>query len=99
MKRIAALLLACILFCTGFAAAEEEKEPAEVTSYDFDLRFHLEADTYPFRDRKYVQGYEELLDALEIRGNYSYCPKTDCMDMHMEIIPVKSPESAISFSW
>ena len=102
MKRIAALLLACILFCTGFAAAEEEKEPAEVTSYDFDLRFHLEADTYPFRDRKYVQGYEELLDALEIRGNYSYCEETDCMDLHLEIIPVSDPDAAVSiriFGW
>ena len=102
MKRIAALLLACILLCTGFAASEEAKEPAEVVSYDFDLQFHLEADTYPFRDRKYVQGYEELLDALEIRGNYSYCAETDCMDLHLEIIPVSNPDAAASvrvFGW
>ena len=97
MKRIAALLLACILFCTGFAAAEEEKEPAAVASYDFDLHFHLEADTFPFRERKKMQGYEELLDALEIRGNFSYCPETDCLDIHCELIPVNDPAAAVSF--
>lgn len=97
MKRIAALLLACVLFCTGFAAAEEEKEPAAVASFDFDLRFHLEADTFPFRERKKMQGYEELLDALEIRGNFSYCAETDCLDIHCQLIPVNDPEAAVSF--
>ena len=97
MKRITALLLTCILFCTGFAFAEEEEEPAEVASYDFDLRFHLEADAFPFRDRKKMQGYEELLDALEIKGNYSYCAETDCLDIHCQLIPVNDPDAAVSF--
>lgn len=97
MKRLISLLLACVLaFGTACAAAEGQEEDPPIYSYDFDFRFHLEADTYRYHERKLMQGYEELLDALEFRGNYSYCPKTDCMDMHMEIIPVKSPESAIS---
>ncbi len=97
MKRLIAILLALAIACGAACAAAEEPEKPAINSYDFDFRFHLEADTYPYHERKLMQGYEELLDALEFRGNYSYCPKTDCMDMHVEIIPVNSPDAAISF--
>ena len=70
MKRLTALLLACMLLLgTACAGAEETAETPQVVSYDFDLQFHLEADHFPFRERKKAQGYEELLDSLEIKGN------------------------------
>ena len=98
MKKIIAVLLAGImLFSASGAAAEAGQKDPDVLSYDFDLRFHLEADTFPFRERKKVQGYEELLDALEIRGNYSYCAETDCLDLHFQLIPVSNPDAALSF--
>ena len=98
MKRIIALLLACILVCSAAGSfAEEGKRTPRVDSYDFDFRIHLEANTYSFHERKLMQGYEELLDEIEVKGNYSYCPETDCMDLHVEIIPVHTPDSAVSF--
>ena len=98
MRRVTALLLACIFFLgTACAGAEETAKTPKVVSYDFDLRFHLEADTFSFRDRKKAQGYEELLDALEIKGNYSYCEETDCMDLHISLIPVTNPDAALDF--
>ena len=69
MKRLTALLLACMLLLgTACAGAEETAETPKVVSYDFDLQFHLEADHFPFRERKKAQGYEELLDSLDGRG-------------------------------
>ena len=98
MKKVTALLLSCILLFGVFTgAAEEEKKTPEIISYDFDLRFHLEADTFPFRDRKLMQGYEELLDVLEVKGNYSYCPATDCLDLNFRLIPVSDPDAALEF--
>ena len=98
MKRLTALLLACMLLLgTACAGAEETAETPKVVSYDFDLQFHLEADHFPFRERKKAQGYEELLDSLEIKGNYSYCEETDCMDLHISLIPVTNPDAALDF--
>ena len=102
MKRIIALLLVCmIFFAAAFAGAEEEKIP-DVESYDFSLRFQLNADAFPFRERKKMQGYAELLEALEIRGNYSWCEETDCLDLHLQLVPVNDPDAALSiriFGW
>ena len=98
MKRVTALLLACRIFLgTACAAAEEATGTPKVVSYDFDLRFHLEADLFPFRERKLMQGYEELLDALEIKGNYSWCDETECLDLNVRLIPVSDPDAEISF--
>ena len=98
MKKILCLLMAAILLLgvVPRARAEEPKSPV-INCYDFSLRFHLEADTFPYRNRKYIQGYEELLDAIEFKGNFAYCPETDCMDMHVRIIPDADPEAAIEF--
>ena len=98
MKRVTALLLACIFFLgTACAGAEETAKTPKVVSYDFDLHFHLEADLFPYRERKLMQGYEELLDALEIKGNYSWCDETECLDLNVQLIPVSNPDAAISF--
>ena len=98
IRKTLCLILACILLSglLPMAGAEETQTPV-VNCYDFDLRFHLEADTFPFRDRKYIQGYEELLDAIEFKGNFAYCPETDCMDLHVRVIPDADPEAALEF--
>ena len=97
LKKAASLLLTVILLSGLLPAAAEETKTPVINCYDFSLRFHLEADTFPFRDRKYIQGYEELLDAIEIKGNYAYCPETDCMDLHVTVIPDADPEAALEF--
>ena len=98
IKKILAVVLASILILGLLpgTVAEETKTPV-INCYDFDLRFHLEADTFPFRERKYIQGYEELLDAIEFKGNFAYCPETDCMDLHVRVIPDTDPEAALEF--
>ena len=50
MKKMLCLLLTGILLLglLPVAGAEETKTPV-INCYDFDLRFHLEADTFPYR--------------------------------------------------
>ena len=93
MKRFSALLLACILLFGSFAFAEE----AEVFSYDFDLEFHLDASVFPFRQRQRMQGYADLLELLEVKGNLAWCPETESTDLRIEVIPKTKPASAVSF--
>ena len=102
MKRIISLLLCMLLFSTAGVRAEsgetgQTADKPAVLSYDFDLRFKLEAESSSFGERKYLQGYKELFDALEIKGNYSYCPETDCLDLNFRLIPVSDPEAALEF--
>lgn len=98
MKKTLCLLMAGILLLGLIpVAGAEETTPSVINCYDYSLRFHLEADTFPLRDRKYIQGYEELLDAIEFKGNFAYCPETDCMDLHVQVIPDADPEAVIEF--
>lgn len=98
MKKLIALVLVCVTVLGMVSAiAESSSGNPEVISYDFNLRFHLNADAFSFHERKRQQGYEDLLDMLEFRGNYSYCPATDSSDFRLEIVPVTNPSAKISF--
>ena len=98
MKRIIALLLICVMIPgTICSAAGEKTGTPDVVSYQFDLKLHLEADAFPFRERKLMQGYEELLDALEFRGSYAWCGETECLDLNVQVIPVSDPEASLKF--
>ena len=93
MRRILALILAGMMLLASCAFAEGEA----IFSYDFDMRLHLDAEQLPFRERAHIKGYADLLEMLELRGNYSYCPATDCSDLYLDVIPVTNPSSALSF--
>ena len=95
MKRITSLITALVLLLSILSAAHAEED--EVLSYDFQLRFHLRAEEYPAHDRSRAQGYADLLDLLEFRGNLAWCPSTQSMDLHAELVPVSNPSAAISF--
>ena len=100
MKRIFALLFACVMILSAGPAGAEGEETGtvpKVDSFDFDLKFHLNADVFPFRQRKQMQGYAELLEDLELKGNYSWCGETQCLDLHLQLIPVNDPDAALSF--
>ena len=98
MKKIFFLLAACVmLFSAGLSGAEEEEKIPKVDSFDFDLKFHLNAEAFPFRQQKQMQGYAELLEDLELKGNYSWCGETQCLDLHLQLIPVNDPDAALSF--
>ncbi len=94
MRRFLATVLACIFLLGSFAIAEEEPE---IFSYDFDMRFHMNAELFPFRIREHMRGYADLLETLEFRGNISYCPETDCSDLYIDVIPLTNPSATISF--
>ncbi len=100
MKKILALLFACVMILSAGPAGAEGVETGtgpKVDSFDFDLKFHLNADVFPFRQRKQMQGYAELLEDLELKGNYSWCGETQCLDLHLQLIPVNDPDAALSF--
>lgn len=92
MRKVTALLLACILLLCSFAFADE----AEVCSYDFDIRLYLNADLFPFRQREHMQGYADLLEMLEFNGNISWCEETQSSDLSLTVIPLTNPSAAIS---
>ena len=96
MKRIMIVLTALILFISAATPVFADSDPA-VYSYDFDLRFSLNADVFPVRSRSHMQGYADLLDALELKGNITWCPAYESINLNAEIIPVSNPDSAISF--
>lgn len=96
MKRIILSLLISALFLLNISFVRAEEQPV-IQSYDFDLRFHLNIEEYPFREQKYIQGYQELLDMLELKGNVAWCDEKKSLDIHFEIIPVTNPEAAIQF--
>ena len=96
MRKILAFFLAGILalgaFCS-FAAAEGEPD---VYAFDYSLRFHLNPAVYPFRERKHVQGYADLLNLLEVRGTMVRCPGTQSADVHMELAPATNQAARVS---
>ena len=96
MRRLlAAALTLALVILTGFSAFAEGEQ--EIFSYDFDIRLHLDAEMLPFREREHAQGYADLLELLEFKGNFSYCPSQDSSDLYIDVIPLSNPSSAISF--
>ena len=93
MRRIVATALACVLLLGSCAFSEG----AEVFSYDFNLHFSVNPAAFPFRLRQRAQGYADLFDMLEFRGNISWCPETEGVDLQVEMIPRTNPASAVSF--
>ena len=95
MKRLLAFLLILILSCSSISAFGEEVP--EVYSYDFDLLFHMNADVFPARIRSHMQGYADLLNMLELKGNITCQPASKSVDLNATVIPVTNPDAAISF--
>lgn len=86
-----------VLLLSAAAPAWGEEETPSVYSYDFDLHFSLNADEFPVRSRAHMKGYAELLDSLMLKGNITWCPAYESLDLNVRIIPVSNPDSSISF--
>ncbi|MCR5296046.1 MAG: hypothetical protein K6E17_01435 [Clostridiales bacterium] len=95
MKRLICLLTVLALAAVAFPACAEEGPDAR--AYDFSLRFHLNADVFPLRIRAHMQGYADLLEMLELRGNIVWSDDTQSFDLNASLIPVTNPDAAISF--
>lgn len=96
MKRLLVVFFVLILFSTAISPSLAE-DNSSVCSYDFDLRFHMNADIFRVRERDHMQGYADLLNMLELKGNLTYSPVTKAIDLNAEIIPVTNPEASVSF--
>ena len=95
MKRLIAFLMALMLAFMAVSALAEDGSPAAY-SYDFDIRFRLNADSFPARVRTHIRGYAELLEILEMKGNITWAAENDSVDLKLDIIPVTNPSAALS---
>lgn len=95
MKKIFSFFMVFVLIIS-FSHPASAKDKT-IYCYDFDLRFHLNSDEFPILERKKIMGYADLLNMLEFRGNLAWCPATQSMDLHLDLIPVSNPSAAISF--
>ncbi len=93
-KRLAVLISILVLLLLGPSVSLAARI---IYCYDFDLHFHLDAEEYSLRDRARIQGYADLLESLDLKGNLAWCPQTESMDLHVDLIPVSNPSAAISF--
>ena len=96
MKRFLALFLGLLLAFSAPTASIADEITPDTLSYDFDLRFHMNADLFPVRERTRMQGYADLLNMLELKGNLTWRPSTQSFHLNLDIIPVSNPESAVS---
>lgn len=97
MKRFLALLFMLVLSVSAVAFSCAEESVPTVYSYDFDFRFHMNADVFPVQNRTHMQGYADLLNMLELKGNLTYSPSTGSFNINAEIIPVTNPGASVSF--
>ena len=96
MKRLLGILTALVIIF-GTVSYTFAEESGTVVSYDFDLFPHFSAEAFPSGIRSHMQGYADLVNMLEIRGNFTYFSDNDAFELNAEIIPVTNPEASISF--
>ena len=75
------LCLLCVLLLIPVIPAVAEEAAAGNFSYDFDLTFHLDADTFPELIRTRAASYASLVNRLGLRGNISWSSITHSMDL------------------
>ena len=89
-------MISVVLLFSAFSAYASENQDSAVYSYDFDLRFHLDAEGFQPRIRSHIRGYAELLDMLSLKGNLTWSAETGSMDLDLSIIPLTNPSAAVS---
>ena len=96
MRRLMAVIISAVLLFSAAGAFASENQDLDVYSYDFDLRFHLDAEGFQPRIRSHIRGYAELLDMLSLKGNLTWSSETGSMDLNLNIIPLTNPSAAVS---
>lgn len=97
MKRLLVFLVALLMLFPIVSSSFSESNDSSVCSYDFDLFMHLNADAFPAQIRSRIQGYAELINILEFKGNLTYSPDQRSFDLNLDIIPSTNADAAISF--
>lgn len=91
------LCLLCVLLLIPVVPAVAEENNAGNFSYDFDLTFHLDADTFPELLRTRAAGYASLVNRLGLRGNISWSSATQSMDLDATLYYTDNPSLSYPF--
>ena len=78
-RRILCLLCAALIIAWIVPSCSDSA--AGSISYDFDLTFHLNADSFPELLRSRAEGYASLINRLGLRGTVSWNTVTQCADL------------------
>ena len=98
MRKLTAIVISVVLLFSAAGAYASEDEDYSVYSYDFDLRFHLDAERFQPRVRPHIRGYAELLDILSMKGNLTWSSETGSMDLELNIFPQTNPSAGLAMS-
>ena len=92
-RRMLCLLCAALMIAWIIPACSESA--AGSFSYDFDLAFHLNADSFPELLRSRAEGYASLVNRLGLRGTVSWSTVTQCADLEATLYYVD--DSSLSY--
>lgn len=94
-RRIICLFCAVILMSAAVPAFSETA--VGTGSYDFDLVFQLNSDSFPELLRSRAAGYAALVNRLGIRGNISWNSETRSLDLDATLYFTDSPTLSYPF--
>ena len=99
IRRMLCLLCAALLLCSAVPVSAETaaETPADVTCYDFDLVFSLNADAFPALNRSRVSGYADLLASLGLRGTVAWSTLTKSFEMEATLYFISDPSLSYPF--
>lgn len=91
------LCLLCIFLLIPVIPAIADETPAGCSSYDFDLTFHMDAETFPELLRTRAAGYASLVNRLGLRGNISWNNVSQSMDLDATLFYTDNPSLSYPF--
>ena len=95
IRRMLCLLCAVLILVSTVPAYSEDA--GENSSYDFDLTFHLNADSFPVLVRTRVAGYASLINRLGLRGTVAWSDETQSFDLDATLYFTDDPSLAYPF--
>lgn len=96
LRRILCLLCAALLLA-GAVPAVSETAAGGISSYDFDLTFDLNADSFSELLRERAAGYASLINRLGLRGSFSWNPQTESLDLDATVYFTDDPSLKYPF--
>lgn len=109
MRRILCLLLVVLLAASLCPAAAEEAsgpdyslvtgfiDTREIRTWTFDLHFSLNPLAFPLDQNLKMQGYEDFLKDMRLKGTFSSSAEDGMIDIRATVYPSESSASGIDF--
>ena len=95
IRRLLSFLCALLILFSAVQALSEST--VFFYSYDFDLAFTLNSDSFPAMVRTRTAGYADLIDRLGLRGNLSWSKVTQSFDLEAELYFTDDPSLSYPF--